>query len=664
MAILAAAGIVLTAAVQISRLIEAPVWLFVILYALAALFGVIALMVGLRKKRDEENRAWVQEVTGYLTLGPGRSGWLPRVSEVSPYRLGTSRSTYAPDDTHRNDPYVHREVDARLREVISSHEFPFVIIVGDSKAGKSRTAFEAILAELPGAALIVPTNVEAIDKLFSLDPPLDLHPAPAVLWLDDLDEATLGALTPGLLDRLDSEVIVVASMTSERRDRIARSDSDIGRTARIALDRAKEIPLSAELTDEERGEALARYPRERFDHSIGEPLVAADLLTAKFNAGRTSNSVGHALVRVAIDWRRAGVGRPILESELRALYPQCLPSIRVGLEPSSELYQEGLAWACEPLVSHVALLERSNADKEHGFVAFDYLVALLDGQHEGYPGRDVLPVIWNFVTDFLSEEEAMSVGLTAYLRSDLTGAEHIWRYLAEGSSTYSTEAVFNLGISLAEQGNPDGAREAFQRAIDSDHPNAAPRAALNLGALLIERGDDEGARVAFQRVIDSGHPDQAPKAAISLGALLVEQGDFVGARVVFEQAIHSSHPDAAPDATLRLGALLVEQGDPEAAREALQQAINSDDLNATPDACLFLGALLAEQGNTDGAREAFQQAIDSGHPAVAPEASLYLGNLLEEQGDTAGARHAYEMTINSGHHELGPIARNLMRHLR
>ena len=217
-----------------------------------------------------------------------------------------------------------------------------------------------------------------------------------------------------LLDRLSSEVIVVASMTSQRRDRITRSDSDIGRTARVALARAKEVPLSAELTNGERREALTRYPEERFDHSIVEPLVAADLLTAKFNAGRTDNPVGHALVRVAIDWRRAGLGRPILESELRVLYPQYLPSIHAGLEPSDELYQEGLAWACEPLVSHVALLERSNAEREHGFVAFDYLVALLDGQHEGYPGRDVLPVIWNFVTAFLSEEEAMIAGLTAY----------------------------------------------------------------------------------------------------------------------------------------------------------------------------------------------------------------------------------------------------------
>lgn len=473
MAALAAGGIVLTAAVQISRQVVAPIWLFVALYALAVLVGIAAVVVGLRQKRAQEERAWVQEVTSYLALGPGRSGQLPRVSEVSPYRLGTSRSTYAPDDAHRNDPYVYREVDARLREAISRREPPFVIVVGDSKAGKSRTAFEAVLAALPAAALIVPTNTEALGKLFSLDPPLDLRPAPAVLWLDDLDETSLGALTPGLLDRLGSEVVVVASMTSQRRDRITRSDSDIGRAARVALARAKEIPLDAELTDEERGEARARYPEERFDHGIGEPLVAADHLTAKFNAGRTDNPTGHAVLQVAIDWRRAGLGRPILDSELRALYPQYLPSIRAGLEPSDQLYQDGLAWACEPLVSHVALLDKVTAGKEHGFVAFDYLSALLDGQH-GYPRRDILPFIWVFAADSLPEEEAMEVAMTAYLRDQRGESGRIWRTLGGRSSVQAPKAAFNLGLLLREQGDAEGARDAYQKAIDSDHPDVAP----------------------------------------------------------------------------------------------------------------------------------------------------------------------------------------------
>jgi hypothetical protein len=473
---LAAGGAAVTAALQISKTVKGPTWLFVTLYVLAGALVIAAALVKLRAKRDEE-RTWIQEVTKYLAIGPGRSGRLPTVSEVSPYHLGVSRSAYASDDSHRDDPYVQRrEADDRLRAALRRPEFRFVLLVGASKSGKSRTMYEAVLHTLPKSPLIVPVNDEAIGKLFSLDPSLDLHPKPAVLWLDVLDEARLGALTPSLLDRLASGVVVVASMTSQRRNRITTSDSDIGRATRLTLARAAEIYLDFELTDEERREAEALYPAERFDHSIGEPLVAADQLTARFNAGPAENPAGYALIRATIDWRRAGLSRPIGDSELRELYPEYLPSVRRRLEASADLYEDGLAWACEPLVSQVALLEEVNVGEERGFVAFDYLVALLDGQHS-YLRRDVLPAIWDFVIESLSEEEVMPAGVTAYLRNALAAAERIWRTVAGGSSTYSAEAAFNLGTLLHEQGDTEGARSAFQQAIDSGHPDVAPVAA-------------------------------------------------------------------------------------------------------------------------------------------------------------------------------------------
>jgi hypothetical protein len=443
--------------------------------------AIVAAIVGLLKKRSEENRAWIQEVTSYLALGAGRPGRLPTVSEVSPYQMGVSRSAYASDDTDRNDPYVRRrEVDGRLRETLSKSESRFIILIGDSKSGKSRTMYEAVLQALPESPLVVPVDEEAIGKLFSLDPPLDMQPTPGVLWLDDLDEARLGALTPAFLDRLESDVVIVASMTSQRRDRIMASDSDIGRVARQALDSAEKIHLDFELTDEEREEAEALYPEERFDYSIGEPLVAADRLAARFDGGRDtrdddSRPAGYALVRAAIDWRRAGLSRPIRDSELRALYPVYLSSVRAGLVPSEDLYNGGLAWACEPVASHVALLERVNLGEEQGFVAFDYFVALLDGQHT-HPRRDVLPALWDFVIESVSEEEMMPAGLTAYLRNDLATAERVWRTVEGGSSRYIAEAAVNLGILLSEQDDVEGARAAYQWAIESGHQEYAPRA--------------------------------------------------------------------------------------------------------------------------------------------------------------------------------------------
>jgi hypothetical protein len=63
-------------------------------------------------------------------------------------------------------------------------------------------------------------------------------------------------------------------------------------------------------------------------------------------------------------------------------------------------------------------------------------------------------------------------------------------------------------------------KDAFQKAIDSGHPDAAPMAARNLGLLLMREGAVQGAKDAFQKAIDSGHADEAPKAAYDLGILV------------------------------------------------------------------------------------------------------------------------------------------------
>ena len=58
----------------------------------------------------------------------------------------------------------------------------------------------------------------------------------------------------------------------------------------------------------------------------------------------------------------------------------------------------------------------------------------------------------------------------------------------------------------------------------------APAAALGLGNLLARQGDDDGARAAYQQAIDSGHSDAASAAAVNLGLLLKEQDVAGGAK--------------------------------------------------------------------------------------------------------------------------------------
>ena len=54
------------------------------------------------------------------------------------------------------------------------------------------------------------------------------------------------------------------------------------------------------------------------------------------------------------------------------------------------------------------------------------------------------------------------------------------------------------------------ARPSYHQAIEDPWNGDQALATYNRGLLLAEQGDTEGARAAYQRAIDSGHTDAAP----------------------------------------------------------------------------------------------------------------------------------------------------------
>ena len=81
-------------------------------------------------------------------------------------------------------------------------------------------------------------------------------------------------------------------------------------------------------------------------------------------------------------------------------------------------------------------------------------------------------------------------------------------------------------------------------------------------------GDADGARAAYQRAIDSGHRQWMPAAMVGMAQMLQREGDAAGARAIYRQMISNGEPDPAAGATMCLGELLRMQGDATAARGA------------------------------------------------------------------------------------------------
>lgn len=639
-----------------------PSWIRAVLLAAALVLALAVPVVTLRSAKLEKERGWVQQVRGLLQVPLGTDGRLPRLSVLSPYWLGISPSRYGSVKQRGDDPYVSRVIDNTLDQVLTSERF--VLVVGDSKAGKSRTAYEAATrlqhaGRLQDPPVLVPKSTDLLEQLLDLDPPLDLHPEPALLWLDDLTENALAALTLDLLDRLTRKMIVLGALTAQRHDRIMNSDSEIGRNARLALRRATVIRLDADLTKEERAEAEQKYPEERFEASIGEQLVAVDQLTTRYDdAHAGANPHGWAIVQAVIDWTRMDVGRRIRQHELMALCPLYLHELRPHIKHDDKDHAEALGWACQPVVSHIALLEEQTGDLvEPSYTPFDYLVALADGQG-GRLSQPILDSGWDKVLALVSPSEALRTGVSAIRRQLRLHAQKTFTAVAAAGdqSEAVSEAEFDLGLLLQAQGNLAEAKAAYQLVIDSGNREVASTAAVTLGLLLKEEGNLKGAKANYQLAINSGNRAAAAMAAGGLGELLKEEGDLKGAKAAYKQAMESGNLEIAPLAALQLGELLLAEGDFVGAKLAYRRATEGGDSEVVPMAAFSLGLILQEEGDLEGAKAAYRGALNSGHVEAAPMAANNLGQLLEKQGDLEGAKAAYRRAIDSDNAEAAPMA--------
>jgi tetratricopeptide (TPR) repeat protein len=569
---------------------------FLVLASLTLLLTARLLWVRRRDRKRESRRAWRERVAELLRE-TSEYGVLPRLSELPDDAFGILPTRHA---EFGDAPYITRErTDQQLADVLSSPDqpHPFVLVVGATKSGKSRTALEAVREVFGGRnpAVVLPKHGPALVDLVRLRPRIPIDPAPAVVWLGDVDGPLLDHLTQEVVQELTSWAVIVGTMSSERCRQIRRAGTDIAVSMVTALNRAARVDLDTEPTEFEITAFRRVYPRVKLPDTggIGAALAGGPELESTYRSGAKASPAGLAIVRAALDWQRAGMVRPITETELRCLFPLYLRDIDLDVPPAYEQFASGLEWATAPLESAPPLLVRE-AD---GWTASNYLAALDDRTNHD-ASRPIPESVWRELLAIAAPPEAFGLAVAAYLRGEHEASATAFRHVIEtGAGGHLLAANVGLGIALAKLDEVAEAAAAFRTVIDSGHPGQLPRAALNLGNLLSKKGDVVGARNAYDQAIESGSTDYAPRAAFSLGLLLAKHDDTAGAQVAFEQAVRSGHPDAGPSAAVGLGGVRHAHGDLVGARAAYEQAIRS----GHPDAAPLAEELLAELPESDEA---------------------------------------------------------------
>ena len=564
--------------------------------------------------------------TSSVSLGsPVRSAALARppgavrVYEADPRRLGVHVAISVPgmpDDVLPE--YVLRDVDAaeygvRATVAAAAQRGGFVLLVGGSAVGKTRSAVEAVKAVLPEWWLVHPDGPAEVSAL------AQAPTAQTVVWLDELQryldgEHGLTSAVVGALLNAPDPVVIIGTLWPDRYTAYtsppALGGADPHAREREVLDLAAVVRIGPEFSAAEQDrarDAAARDPRLRIALDAGgygptrtlpgagliQTLAAAPQLVARWEDAKTADPYAWAVLTAALDVARLGARAPLSTSLLRAAAVDYLTSQQQAEAPAN-WFEQALAYATAKLHGAVAALSPAGVGMGQlaGYSAADYLI-----QHASRERRYVrVPAsTWDAVISHIRDPaDAARLADSARSRLLYSYAVPLYRLATDAGDEDAARRLVDL---LAARGDLDELR-ARADASDVD-------AAFRLADLLDELGDLDGAAQILRPRANAGDG----RAASRLADLLAARGDLDELR---------ARADAGDEyAASRLADLLAAGGD----LDELRARANAGDGQAAEQ----LADLLAARGDLDELRA--RANVGDG------QAARGLAGLLAARGD-------------------------------
>ncbi|MEV4894492.1 tetratricopeptide repeat protein [Nonomuraea sp. NPDC055795] len=509
----------------------------------AATVAVVTVLSGLLQERYK--RAVARREETVLKLHDGTlvlpSGLLPKVSDLKdPVRLGVHPAISSPGGPEAEPPaYVPRDVDMGLQERLAAGGF--VLLVGDSTAGKSRTAYEAVRAMLPDHTLIAPHDRSALPAAIESC----FRHKRSVLWLSDLEYYLgSGGLTRERIARVVGDGgrrVIVATLRAAEQARLTSPPStpdDVraaGREVQEALEQAHvvRLPRMFSVTELERAQTRSWDSRIAFALKRADEYGIAELLASGPELQRLLEDAwdvgvhprGAALVSAAIDCRRVGYTSPLPRPLLNELHTEYLEA-RGGHRLRPESLEEAWNWATLPRRATTALLSPVAGTVHGNVTVFDYIVDLKQ-QADGPLAQVPDALVNTMLTHVSGPGDADQIALSVYLQGRYQLAEQARRTavslhgLIHGNDAPPTLICrSNLALVLRKLGRLEDAEAEYRavlevqgRVLGEEHPaTLISRHGLALALRDLSRpgeAEAEHRRVLGiqRRVLGEEHPD-------------------------------------------------------------------------------------------------------------------------------------------------------------
>ncbi|MFJ9736402.1 tetratricopeptide repeat protein [Streptomyces sp. NPDC101171] len=636
----------------------------------------------LRPQRDGSHAADLLRTT---------SGRIPRLHQLNRPELAGVH----PADGHHAQPappYVERDAEPPLREALAQDGF--VLIVGESTAGKTRLAYEVARSLFPRHAFVRPLSRAALAAAVEVA----RRRRRVVLWLDNLEnflgaDGVTPAMLAGLLQGRSGQTVVLATMRSQEyrrydareESRLTGSDRDAWRVQREVLDRATQIRLARHWSQAEqsRAEAHRADPRIRLAlqscdrFGIAEVVAAGPELRAAWeNAWAPgTNPRGAAVVAAAVDCRRSGLRRPVSRQWLQELHPPYLAE-RGGPDLQPEPFEQAMRWACEAAYATSGLLV---GNYSQGYLAFDYLL--------NTPGLPPVPDhLWEALLSRVRPADAYDMGLVAHQANQLSRAVMA---LEQAKTGGAAGADFLLAIAVGDRGWPRQAVRHLEDVVRRRRATLGPRHPETLAArhqlafFQGEAGDAQAAAAAFSELVGATTAALGPTHTDTLAArhqqayFTGEAGDTRTAvrqlRVLLEDRLRLEGPHHPQVLATRRSLIWFSslQEDPAGAGLRLGQLLEDARDRLGPDDPHTLAivstqaALAARAGRADEAEAAFARLVsDRGrvlgadHPHVV-HTRLQRCQALTALGRTAQAHDLLTSVLQDAERVLEPGHRHI-----
>jgi len=619
----------------------------------------------------------------------------PRLSDVTPRQLGVHPSRFGTDG---DSPYIDRDVDGALADIVRAGPQRLVVVQGPRLAGTTSTLAQIAQAHLPDHRVLV----FADDPRFGL---IDMVAESrrwvsagqeAVLWLDDLNESRLGQLDASLLEGLPDGLWILATihdkhLTGLRIPEHVRQLLEEGSTGvRIGTVSPRE---QDDIRAEETYAALRTVLHGSGEWLMGRLMVALDQVQDALMPAVNEESADRiALLRAVTDWSRLAIPDRLTRPVLKELYNGYLgeASGRDGdISISATRFGRALKWAMVANSSaRPQLVDQREAGRTSWYTPNPLLGVVADdvGQPGAWPVGEAL---WDYADRKLAGDQRRDIGYTALDRGAFSQARQLLghddtqveatalhrvaerlhqtgetsaarlfygKVIGTGHKDQAVAAMINLGALEAAHGSAAEARRWFGEAAASKHSTLAPKAMFNLGRLESDQGDFAEARRWWRDTVAAGNPDLAAAAMVNLGELESRHGDAAEARRWWRDAVTTGHHEAAPAAMANLGIFESERGNAAEARRWLKRAADTSHPDHAPRAMINLGLLEASRGNTVAAGRWLRRVADSENPEHAPKAMVELGLAASKDGDLGGARRWWQAAVDSGHPNMAPVA--------